>query len=131
MNVLLSRSQIKKDVGKVDILINNAGIVSGKKLLSCPDGLMQKTVEVNTMAHFWVRTHNLSLRLLSHCNAHEPFSFNQTLKAFLPEMLESNHGHVVTIASAAGFFGVPGQVDYAARYEFYRVVINFVSWMFP
>lgn len=39
----------------------------------------------------------------------------QTLKAFLPDMIASNHGHVVTIASAAGFFGVPGLIDYTAR----------------
>jgi len=30
-------------------------------------------------------------------------------------MMERNSGQVVTIASGAGLFGVPGQVDYAAR----------------
>ena len=29
-------------------------------------------------------------------------------------MLEKNHGHVVTIASLAGFFGVCGLCDYCA-----------------
>lgn len=29
-------------------------------------------------------------------------------------MLEKNHGHVVTIASSAGFFGVSGLCDYCA-----------------
>lgn len=82
--------KIKKDVGKVNILINNAGIVTGKKIMDCPDVLMQKTMQVNVIAHFW------------------------TLKAFLPDMMSANHGHVVTIASGAGFFGVPGQIDYAA-----------------
>ena len=33
-------------MGHVTILINNAGIVTGKKLLECPDELMQKTVDV-------------------------------------------------------------------------------------
>ncbi|CAF4505107.1 unnamed protein product, partial [Rotaria magnacalcarata] len=33
------------------------------------------------MAHFWI------------------------LKAFLPSMLENNHGHIVTIASGAGLVG--------------------------
>ena len=46
--------QTKEEVGDVDILVNNAGIVTGKKFLSCPDHLIQKTMEVNTMAHFWV-----------------------------------------------------------------------------
>jgi len=36
----------------------------------------------------------------------------QTIKAFLPSMMSRNQGHVVTIASAAGYFGVSGAVDY-------------------
>eukprot|EP00672_Neobodo_designis_P028698 CAMPEP_0174828872 /NCGR_PEP_ID=MMETSP1114-20130205/1582_1 /TAXON_ID=312471 /ORGANISM="Neobodo designis, Strain CCAP 1951/1" /LENGTH=292 /DNA_ID=CAMNT_0016062599 /DNA_START=27 /DNA_END=905 /DNA_ORIENTATION=+ len=77
-------------VGKVDILINNAGIVTGKSILDCPDALMEKTVQVNTISHFW------------------------TIKAFLPGMLERNSGNIVTIASAAGLNGVAGLVDYCA-----------------
>ena len=38
----------------------------------------------------------------------------QMVKAFLPAMLRRNHGHVVTIASAAGLFGVTGLADYSA-----------------
>ena len=38
----------------------------------------------------------------------------QTLKAFLPSMLTQNHGHVVTVASSAGIFGVNGMLDYCA-----------------
>lgn len=40
-------------VGDVSILINNAGIVTGKSLLDAPDGLMELTMKVNAMAHFW------------------------------------------------------------------------------
>jgi NADPH:quinone reductase-like Zn-dependent oxidoreductase len=47
--------QVKKEVGDVDILVNNAGIVTGKKFLECPDYLIEKTMEVNTNANFWVR----------------------------------------------------------------------------
>lgn len=36
----------------------------------------------------------------------------QTLKAFLPNMLERNHGHIVTIASIMGELVVPGLSDY-------------------
>ncbi|CAI5439435.1 unnamed protein product [Caenorhabditis angaria] len=81
---------VKEEVGDVDILINNAGIVTGKKLFDCPDELMQKTVAVNTNALFY------------------------TTKNFLPSMLEKNQGHVVTIASMAGKCGVAGLVDYCA-----------------
>lgn len=46
---------VKNEVGEVTILINNAGIVSGKKFMETEDWKIQKTMEVNTMAHFWVR----------------------------------------------------------------------------
>ncbi|TKR62463.1 hypothetical protein L596_026419 [Steinernema carpocapsae] len=82
--------KVKNEVGHVDILINNAGIVTGKKLFDCPDELMEKTMAVNTNANFY------------------------TTKAFLPHMLENNHGHVIVIASMAGLSGVSGLVDYCA-----------------
>ena len=46
--------EVRSDVGDVTILINNAGIVSGKRFLEIPDESIQKTFEVNTLAHFWV-----------------------------------------------------------------------------
>lgn len=46
--------QVKREVGDVTILVNNAGIVTGKKFMDAPDSLIEKTMEVNTMAHFWV-----------------------------------------------------------------------------
>lgn len=79
-----------KEVGPVDVLINNAGIVTGKPILDCPDHMMEKTFQVNTIAHFW------------------------TIKAFLPGMVDRKDGHIVTIASAAGQAGVAGLVDYCA-----------------
>lgn len=48
---------VKSEVGDVTMLINNAGIVSGKKFMDTDDRLIQKTFEVNTMAHFWVSGH--------------------------------------------------------------------------
>ena len=42
-------------VGDVTILINNAGIVTGKKILECPDELMQRTVDVGLTAFFVYR----------------------------------------------------------------------------
>ncbi|NXT15523.1 RDHE2 dehydrogenase, partial [Prunella fulvescens] len=82
--------QVKKEVGDVSILINNAGIVIGKRLLDSPDSLVEKTMEVNTMAHFW------------------------TYKAFLPAMIAANHGHLVSIASCAGLCGTSQASDYCA-----------------
>ena len=34
--------------------MNNAGMVTGKLLMDIPDKLIEKTFEVNTLAHFWV-----------------------------------------------------------------------------
>ncbi|CAF1021735.1 unnamed protein product [Brachionus calyciflorus] len=81
---------IKSKVGSIDILINNAGIVTGKKFLDSSDKAIEKTFQVNTLSHFWLT------------------------KAFLPDMLEKNHGHVVTVASMAGIFGTAGLCDYCA-----------------
>ncbi|XP_030581240.1 epidermal retinol dehydrogenase 2 isoform X2 [Archocentrus centrarchus] len=82
--------QVKREVGDVSILVNNAGIVTGKKFMDAPDSLIEKTMEVNIMAHFW------------------------TYKAFLPAMIANNHGHLVSIASSAGLIGVNGLADYCA-----------------
>lgn len=43
-----------KGIGDVDILINNAGTVNGKNFLSCSDKDIERTMNVNLMAHFWV-----------------------------------------------------------------------------
>ncbi|NXR51079.1 RDHE2 dehydrogenase, partial [Hippolais icterina] len=82
--------QVKKEVGDVSILINNAGVVIGKRFLDSPDSLLEKTMDVNTMAHFW------------------------TYKAFLPAMVAANHGHLVCISSCAGLNGGIQISDYCA-----------------
>lgn len=46
---------VKKTVGDVNILINNAGIVFGKMLLDLPDDQIDTTFQVNILAHYWVR----------------------------------------------------------------------------
>jgi len=38
----------------------------------------------------------------------------QTVKAFLPEMMSRDSGHIVTVSSAAAMFGVNGLGDYCA-----------------
>ncbi|KAI8776589.1 short-chain dehydrogenase/reductase family 16C member 6, partial [Biomphalaria glabrata] len=82
--------QVSEEVGVIDILVNNAGIVFGKFVLDSSDDQMIKTIEVNCLAHYW------------------------TCKAFLPNMIKQNSGHLVTIASSAGLMGVAGMADYCA-----------------
>lgn len=76
--------------GRVDVLINNAGIVTGKKFLDQSDDDVERTFAVNTLSHYRVT------------------------RAFLPGMIEQDRGSVVTIASAAGLVGVSRQTDYSA-----------------
>ncbi|KAM9329080.1 17-beta-hydroxysteroid dehydrogenase 13-like [Gastrophryne carolinensis] len=82
--------KVKQEVGDVNILINNAGIIFCADLLSLEDRQIEKIFEVNVLAHFW------------------------TTRAFLPAMMRRNHGHIVTVASSAGFVGVPYLVDYCS-----------------
>jgi NAD(P)-dependent dehydrogenase (short-subunit alcohol dehydrogenase family) len=76
--------------GHVDVLVNNAGIVSGKPLLEIADEDIERTFAVNTLALFW------------------------TTRAFLPSMIARGQGHVVTIASAGGLVGTARLTDYCA-----------------
>jgi len=71
--VYRSALQVLQLYGSLDILINNAGIVIGKPFLQIEDDEIQRTIDVNLMSHFW------------------------TVKAFLPEMLRRNQGHIVEI----------------------------------
>lgn len=82
--------RVREEVGPIDILVNNAGVVSGQPLLDLPDEKIEQTFKVNVLALFWVT------------------------KAFLPYMVERNAGHVVTIASSAGFVGVSKLTDYSS-----------------
>lgn len=76
--------------GNITILVNNAGIVGGKNFLDSSDEKIQATFEVNAISHIW------------------------TTKAILPSMLANDHGNIVSIASSAGYFGVPKLADYCA-----------------
>jgi len=47
-------AQVKEEVGDVAILVNNAGVVSGKRFVENDDASVERTFGVNTLAHFWV-----------------------------------------------------------------------------
>ncbi|MCC6495028.1 MAG: SDR family oxidoreductase [Propionibacteriaceae bacterium] len=78
------------EAGDVDVVINSAGVVTGRLLLEATDAQIRRTFEVNVLGLYW------------------------TTRAFLPGMLARDTGTIVTIASAAGLVGVARQTDYSA-----------------
>ena len=82
--------QVMSDVGVIDILINNAGIVVGKYFHEHSHEEIERTMTINANA-----------------------MMHTTLK-FLPAMIKQHSGHIVTIASAAGMVGNPRMSVYAA-----------------
>ena len=46
---------MKDEVGDVSVLVNNAGVVTGKKFYELPDHMAELTFNVNAVAHLWVR----------------------------------------------------------------------------
>ena len=76
--------------GSVTLLINNAGIVSGKQTMELSESMIDRTMQVNTVSHI------------------------HTIQEFLPDMIAQKKGHIVSIASMAGLAGIPGLLDYCA-----------------
>ncbi len=84
-------NDVLANVGEVDILFNNAGIVAGsKRFVEHTDRDMQATMDINVLGVMRVA------------------------KAFLPAMLQQGFGHIINIASAAGLVANPNMSVYAA-----------------
>ncbi len=75
--------------GRIDVLINNAGVMPIGPFLDHTDQTVRSAVEVNFYG------------VLNGC------------RLVLPEMTERRSGHIVNIASLAGVLAVPGQALYA------------------
>lgn len=85
-----SVNQVKKEVGDVTIVVNNAGAIYPADLLSTKDEEIAKTFEVNILGHFWI------------------------IKALLPSMIKRNYGHIVTVASVCGHGVIPYLIPYCS-----------------
>ncbi|XP_053615097.1 17-beta-hydroxysteroid dehydrogenase 13-like isoform X1 [Plodia interpunctella] len=88
--VIALGEKVRREVGDVTMLINNAGIMPCKPLRDTSEKEIRALFEVNIIAHFWL------------------------VQTFLPAMMERNHGHVVAMSSMAGVMGLRNLVPYCA-----------------
>lgn len=80
--------QARKDMGRVDILINNAGFVRDGMFWEQPVENAVKQMDVNVNALFY--------------SIHE----------FLPEMMDRDSGHIVNVSSGVAISSAPGLAAY-------------------
>jgi len=85
-----SAKKVKEIHGKIDILINNAGIVIGKYFHEHTNRDIQRTMDINAVA-----------------------PMNITLE-FISEMIQENWGHICNIASSAGLISNPKMSVYCS-----------------
>lgn len=78
------------DVGRIDILINNAGITRDNLLLRMSEEEFDSVIRVNLKGTF------------------------NTTRAVLPSMIKNRWGRIVNISSVIGIIGNKGQANYAA-----------------
>jgi NAD(P)-dependent dehydrogenase (short-subunit alcohol dehydrogenase family) len=79
--------------GRIDVLVNNAGITGSQQAARCHE----------TPVAEWDRVHAVNVR--------GPFLCS---RAVLPSMVARGSGHIITIASVAGFIAFPGRCAYTA-----------------
>ncbi|MEO0565055.1 MAG: SDR family NAD(P)-dependent oxidoreductase, partial [Chloroflexota bacterium] len=85
--------------GRVDIMVNNAGIVRDGQLVKYKDGEVQKTM-TDDMFDLVI---NVNLKGV----------FNGT-RAVVPHMIEQGHGRILSTSSVVGLYGNFGQTNYVA-----------------
>lgn len=88
--IKINAQKVRTEVGKIDILINNAGIVVGKYFHENTHLDIQKTMLINSNALMHIALE------------------------FLPEMMKTNYGAICNIASSAGLISNPKMAVYAA-----------------
>ena len=83
-------ARIKREIGNPTMLINNAGIVAGKYFQDLEYKDFVKTFNVNVLSNVLL------------------------VKQFLPNMLENNHGHIVSVSSILALKGLAGVSEYCS-----------------
>lgn len=87
-DILQVAEKVKKEVGFVSILVNNAGIMPCHPLLDHNESEIRLMYDINVLAHFWM------------------------MQAFVPDMIAHKKGHIIALSSCAGLFGLKNLVPY-------------------
>jgi 3-oxoacyl-[acyl-carrier protein] reductase len=83
-------NKVLKDFGKVDILINNAGITADQLLMKMSEEEWDRVLAVNLKSCY------------------------NTCRAVVRSMMKAKKGKIINISSVVGLMGNPGQANYAA-----------------
>jgi len=81
---------LDRDVGKLHVLVNNAGITRDAPLLKYPESAWDDVIRTNLKGGF------------------------NSIRNFAPVMIKSGGGHIVNISSYSGLKGKEGQAAYSA-----------------
>ncbi len=92
-NVAFAVADVAKELGPIDVLVNNAGIGGGAEAGLCHE----------TAIEAWDRVHAVNVR--------GPFLCS---RAVLPDMLDRGYGQIITIASISGLVAMAGRCAYTA-----------------
>ncbi|KAG8297355.1 hypothetical protein J6590_037587 [Homalodisca vitripennis] len=107
------REAVTTDLGPVDILLNNAGLVHGDPLEVDVEEAIKGVIAVNLLSHFWRARFPRpgsclsAIRLIVH-----PLPEYVMTREFLPTMRERNSGHIVAVASVVVLFVALSNKDY-------------------
>ncbi|MFY9684149.1 MAG: 3-oxoacyl-ACP reductase FabG [Candidatus Sulfotelmatobacter sp.] len=98
-DVEIAVSEVMGRWGRIDVLINNAGIVRDDQLVKWKDGEIVKVMTDDTFDSVI----SVNLKGVFHC-----------ARAVVPHMIRSGGGIILNAASIVGLYGNFGQTNYAA-----------------
>ena len=82
--------KVRKEVGDVTIVFNNAGVRFVRPLEQYTEAQIEKMINVNLMGQIWV------------------------LRTFLPSMVENDRGSLVSVCALAGYGGFPNMLPFVS-----------------
>jgi len=83
-------ARVEQEVGRCDVLVNNAGVPGGGSFVELPLDDLERVIRTNYLGVVY------------------------GTKAFLPMLLAGGRGHVVNVASIAGRYAIPGSAVYSS-----------------